>query len=171
MYCCGSDEPPDVIGAKSEPRCTRSIPGAGSPFGISRPAKGAIDAPLGRRPSEMAKRPLELLVELMAIVHNVLILLSCAIPQLSIRPDNGQKTASDCSNAGWPGVAKTTIDSPPRCSPHFRRDQAAVCSYVDAEMGCINYLRLPRFNGHAAAAMVIGAYGDSTVRSDVPGGA
>jgi hypothetical protein len=39
-----------------------------------------------------------------------------------------------------PGIlrpAKATIDSPPRRSPHFRRVPPAVCSYVDAEMGCI----------------------------------
>jgi hypothetical protein len=30
-----------------------------------------------------------------------------------------------------------TIDSPPQRSPHFRRVRPAVCSHIDAEVGCI----------------------------------
>jgi hypothetical protein len=34
-------------------------------------------------------------------------------------------------------LANATIDSPFRCSPHFRRVRAAICSSLGAEMGCI----------------------------------
>jgi len=68
---------------------------------------------------------------------------------------------------------KTMIGLPPRRCPHFRRVQAAVYSYIDAEVGCIG-------DGVAAkriklsmrlVGMVIRADGESTVRSGFWGGA
>lgn len=56
-----------------------------------------------------------------------------------------------------------TIDSPPRGSPHFRRVQVAISSYLDAEVGRIGS-RTPS-GRHAAGGMVFGADGDSRVRS------
>jgi hypothetical protein len=38
---------------------------------------------------------------------------------------------------GFYAVCKDTFDSPPRCSPHFRRLRAAICSPLGAEMGRI----------------------------------
>jgi hypothetical protein len=46
------------------------------------------------------------------------------------------------TRTGVLSTASATIDSPPPRSPHFRRVQAAVCSYVGAEMGCIGGVRL-----------------------------
>src|ERR1700691_6487145 len=69
-------------------------------------------------------------------------------------------------------LAEARIDSPPPRSPHFRRVRAAVCSYVDAEMGCIGDVMAAKCpSRHTVGRMVIGAYGDSTVRSGFPGGA
>ena len=68
-------------------------------------------------------------------------------------------------------VAVATIDLPPRSSPHFRRLRAAICSYLDAEMGRIEDVWPLKClkSRRAAGGMVIGAYGDSTVRSGCRG--
>ena len=42
-----------------------------------------------------------------------------------------------------PRIATATIHSPRPRSPHFRRLRAAVCSYVDAEVGCIRDIAQP----------------------------
>ena len=59
-----------------------------------------------------------------------------------------------------------TIDSPPHGSPHFRRVPVAISSYLDAEVGRVWAYRWRMPSGrHAAGGMVIGADGDSKVRS------
>jgi hypothetical protein len=59
-----------------------------------------------------------------------------------------------------------TIDSPPRGSPHFRRVRVAISSYLGAEVAGIGgYDRRVPSSRHAVGAMVIGADGDSKVRS------
>jgi hypothetical protein len=40
-------------------------------------------------------------------------------------------------------TVKETIDLPPQNSPHFRRLRAAICSYLDAEMGRIEEAEPP----------------------------
>jgi hypothetical protein len=45
------------------------------------------------------------------------------------------------------GIAAATIDSPPQRSPHFRRVQAAICSSLGAEMGCIGDVQPPNVFG------------------------
>jgi rare lipoprotein A len=64
------------------------------------------------------------------------------------------------TRTGALSAAKATIDSPPPRSPHFRRVQAAVCSYVDAEMGCIGDVRPPgACSRYTADGMVLGRMG------------
>src|SRR3954454_19050199 len=79
---------------------------------------------------------------------------------------------SSCGEAETPWLTDATasIDSPPQASPHFRQLRSAISSYLDAEVGSID--EEPRaWRRRVCVGMVIGADGDSTVRSDHPDGA
>jgi hypothetical protein len=66
---------------------------------------------------------------------------------------------------------RSTNHSPLNCSPHFRRDRVAISSPSDAEVGTHRGVRASRPRDGRPAEMVIGEDGDSTARSDRPGGA
>ena len=66
---------------------------------------------------------------------------------------------------------RSTNHSPLNCPPHFRRDRVAISSPSDAEVGTHRGVRASRPRDGRPAVMVIWEDGDSTARSDRPGGA